>query len=114
MELLNKERRELLSKYPLYSQDGKRADAVAVCRFFITGTGATFYAIEGDPNTGECYGVYKVTEGWEFGYFYLPDLEELNEDGGLIHAEADEYFKPTPLRDIKELRDKVAEMWGES
>lgn len=110
MKLLNETRRDLLSKYPLYSQDGKKADAVAVCRFFITGTAATYYAIEGDPNTGECYGIYKVIGGWEFGYFYLPELEQLNEGGGMIHAEADEHFTPSPLRDIPELNEKLEAM----
>ena len=43
MEILTPKEREALSKYPLYSQDGKQGEAVAVVRLFITGTAATYY-----------------------------------------------------------------------
>ena len=46
MEILTPKDREALSKYPLYSQDGKQGEAVAVVRLFITGTAATYYITE--------------------------------------------------------------------
>ena len=34
MRLMSKELAESLEKYPLYSQDGKKADAVVVAKYF--------------------------------------------------------------------------------
>ena len=35
MRLMNTELAEALEKYPLYSQDGKKADAVVVAKYFF-------------------------------------------------------------------------------
>lgn len=35
MRLMNKELAESLEKYPLYSQDGKKADSVVVAKYFF-------------------------------------------------------------------------------
>lgn len=109
-KLLNAERRELLAKYPLYSQDGKKGEAVALFRLFLTGTAAVWYILEGEPcgeyegrENWELYGVSNLErEGWRFGYFSLSEIEGLNLYGGLVHAEADAEFTPTPLREIAE------------
>lgn len=89
MEILTPKDREALSKYPLYSQDGKQGEAVAVVRLFITGTAATYYITEANLTTGELFGVSNLErEGFRYGYFYLPELEDLNLYGGTVHVEA--------------------------
>ena len=117
---LTPELREQLAKYPLYSQDGKGGEAVAVCRLFLTGTAAVFYITEGEP-----YGEYEGRENWElfgvsnlergegfrYDYFSLAELEGLNLYGGLVHLERDATFTPRPLREIPELVADLSELW---
>ena len=47
MRLMNTELAEALEKYPLYSQDGKKADAVVVAKYFFPATALTWYVTEG-------------------------------------------------------------------
>lgn len=112
--------RDELSKYPLRSQDGKGGDAVAVMRLFITGTGATFYILEGEPygeyegrENWELFGVSNMErgEGWRYDYFSLAELEGLNMYGGLVHLERDRHFTPTPLREIPEVVPSLTDLW---
>ena len=118
-KVLTKERRELLSKYPVYSQDGKKGDAVALFRLFVTGTSATFYILEGEPageydgrENWELFGVSNMEQdGWTYGYYSLAELEGLNLYGGLVHLEADEHFKPTPLREVREVVRDLSQIW---
>ena len=118
-KVLTQARRELLSKYPVYSQDGKRGDAVALFRLFITGTSATFYILEGEPageydgrENWELFGVSNMEQdGWTYGYYSLAEMEGINLYGGLVHLEADEHFKPTALKDIAELVPDLSEIW---
>lgn len=109
-----------LGKYPLYSQDGKGGDAVAVCRLFLTGTAAAFYITEGQPNgeyegheNWELFGVSNLErgEGWRYDYFSLAELDGLNLYDGLVHLENDATFTPRPLRDIPELVADLADLW---
>ena len=118
-KVLTGERRELLGRYPVYSQDGKRGDAVALFRLFLTGTGATFYILEGEPSgeydgreNWELFGVSNMErDGWRYGYYSLAELEGLNLYGGAVHLEADGDFKPTPLRDISEVAADLSPIW---
>ena len=117
---LTPELREQLAKYPLYSQDGKGGEAVAVCRLFLTGTAAVFYITEGQPNgeydgrdNWELFGVSNRErgEGWRYDYFSLAELDGLNLYDGLVHLERDATFTPRPLRDIPELVADLSELW---
>jgi len=47
MRLMNAELAESLKKFPLYSQDGKKADAVVVAKYFFPATALTWYVTEG-------------------------------------------------------------------
>ena len=47
MRLMNAELSESLKKFPLYSQDGKKADAVVVAKYFFPATALTWYVTEG-------------------------------------------------------------------
>lgn len=112
MGLLTPKDREALSKYPLYSQDGKGGEAVAVVRLFITGTAATYYITEANLETGELFGVSNLERnGFRYGYFYLPELEELNLYGGMVHVEADRQYNPTALKDIPDVARDMAVIW---
>ena len=52
MRLMNAELAESLEKYPLYSQDGKKADAVVVAKYFFPATALTWYVTEGRKEDG--------------------------------------------------------------
>ena len=112
MAILTQKAREALGQYPLYSQDGKRGEAVAVVRLFITGTAATYYITEANLETGELFGVSNLErEGFRYGYFYLPELEELSLYGGAVHVEADRAFIPTALKNIPGVARDMADIW---
>lgn len=112
--------REEFEKFPIYSQDGKKGEAVALCRLFVTGTAATFYILEGAPcgeyegrENWELFGVSNMEqgEGWTYGYYSLGELESLNLYGGLVHLERDEHFTAKPLREIREVAADLSELW---
>lgn len=118
--VLTPQRRKLLEEYPLYSQDGKKGDGVALFRLFLTGTPTTFYIMEGEPcgeydgrENWDLYGVSNLGEadGFRYGYFSLAELEGLNLYDGLLHLEADAGFTPTPLRDIAEVSEALKSLW---
>ena len=112
MAILTQKEREALGKSPLYSQDGKQGEAVAVVRLFITGTAATYYITEANLETGELFGVSNLErEGFRYGYFYLPELEELSLYGGVVHVEADRAFIPTALKNIPGVARDMADIW---
>ena len=46
MKLITKALEKTFAKYPLYSQDGKGNDAVAIAKFFLPGSGFTWYVTE--------------------------------------------------------------------
>src|SRR5512140_712708 len=67
---------------PLYSQEEKGDDAIAVVKFFTPWTSWTWYASEYDPEKRLCFGVVVGPER-EFGYFSLDELEDIRGPGGL-------------------------------
>ena len=97
MRLMNTELAEALEKYPLYSQDGKKADAVVVAKYFFPATALNLFfgLVVGTDTTAE------------MGYFSLSQLSELNVCG--LKVERDLYFKPKKLGEIcnKSVRDYV-------
>lgn len=113
MKLLNDKHREVLKAYPLYSQDGKKGEAVAAIRLFVTGTSATFYILESNLETGELFGVSNMEQGdgWTYGYFSLDELESIDMYSGTVHTEVDAHFTPTKLKDIPEIAQDLARLW---
>ena len=97
MELLPKEIAALLP--PLYSQEGKSGDAVALVKFFTPWTCWTWYASEYDPAERLFFGIV-VGHEREFGYFALDELEAIRGPGG-ITIERDLYWKPRPLKECR-------------
>ena len=99
MKLITKKIEKELAKYPLYSQDSKGNEAVAICKFFLQGF--TWYVLEAQKN-GSDYEFFGIVDGLdkEYGYFTLSQLQSLRGRLGLT-VERDMYFKPTQVKDIR-------------
>ena len=118
MQLLTEEDRALFAeKYPLYSQDKKRGDALVVLKYFLPGTAATWYILEGQPEGDDFiffgYVAGLCPGGDEYGYISLKELESVvirvpmvdaktEKEIGLLpcHVEKDLYFTPKPIKEI--------------
>lgn len=98
MKLVTKKIEKELAKYPLYSQDSKGKEAVAICKFFLQGF--TWYVLEAQKR-GEDYEFFGIVDGLEkeYGYFTLSQLQQLRGRYGLT-VERDIYFEPTKIKDI--------------
>ncbi len=120
MKLLTKKLQKKIP--PLYSQE-ESADPLIVCKFFLPGSGWTWYVIEGSTRERDgcgwgtnCHHL-PLTEydpnrddvlffGWvdgiepEFGYFSLSELESIRGILGL-RVERDRSFKPRRLSEAK-------------
>lgn len=48
MKLITKALEKTFAKYPMYSQDGKGNDAVVIAKFFLPGSGFTWYVTEAE------------------------------------------------------------------
>lgn len=97
---MTKQIEKRLSKYPLYSQDGKGEEAIAICKFFNPMGSLTWYVTEGEKHEDgdwTFFGLVKSIHGEEFDYFTLRELESVRLPFGL-RIERDIYFKPTELK----------------
>ena len=95
MVLLTK---EVLKKLPpLYSQEEKGLDAVAVVKFFTPDSNWTWYATEFDGDDL----FFGLVDGFEkeIGYFRLSELKSVKGALGLP-IERDMYFKPKTLKEL--------------
>ena len=96
MKLLTKELEAKLP--PLYSQDGRGDEAIALVKFFTPDSSWTWYATEYDPKERVFFGLVDGFEK-ELGYFSLDELESVRGALGLA-IERDLYFEPTKLKDL--------------
>ena len=98
MKLITKKIEDQLAKYPLYSQDNKGQNAVAICKFFLQGY--TWYVLEAQKN-GNDYEFFGIVDGQykEYGYFTLSQLQSLRGRWGL-GVERDMYFEPTEVKNL--------------
>ena len=98
MKLITKKIENQLAKYPLYSQDNKGQNAIAVCKFFLQGY--TWYVLEAQKN-GNDYEFFGIVDGQdkEYGYFTLSQLQSLRGRFGL-GVERDIYFEPTEIKNL--------------
>jgi len=109
---------ETKAKLPaLYSNEQKGLDALVQVKFFLTGTGWTWYASEGSPVDEHGYFdtakpkvdffFFGLVAGLEIelGYFALSELENVRSPLGLP-VERDLHFEPTPLRQLKEMHER--------
>jgi len=97
MKLLTDELRKSLP--PLYSQEAEPEPTIHA-KFFLPGTGWTWYVTEGSEQGGD-FLFFGFVVGLEskFGYFLLSELESVTSKLGL-HVERDLHFKPGKLTDV--------------
>jgi hypothetical protein len=97
MKLLTDELRAQLP--PLYSQEAE-ADPIVHAKFFLPGTGWTWYVTEGQEQGGDFlfFGFVVGLES-EFGFFLLSELEQVRA-GGLFRVERDLHFRAGRLTDV--------------
>ena len=91
---------ELRARLPaLYSQEAE-ADPIVYAKFFLPGTGWTWYVTEGSPEEDDFlfFGFVVGLES-EFGYFLLSELEEVRTPLGLA-VERDLSFREGKLTDV--------------
>lgn len=99
---------EQFKQYPLYSQDGKKKDAICQCVFFIGKV--RWYVLEGQPE-GNDFTLFSIVVGLadtEYGYASIKEMESISVDVGhnlpKIPILQDKSFKPSqsetfPTRD---------------
>jgi hypothetical protein len=97
VKLLTEELRSRLP--PLYSQEAE-SDPIVYVKFFLPGTGWTWYVTEGEEQEGDVmfFGFVVGLES-EFGYFLLSELESVTTPLGL-HVERDLAFRQGRLTDV--------------
>ncbi len=97
MELFPKEIADRLP--PLYSQEERGEEAIALVKFFTPWTSWTWYVSEYDPVERLCFGVV-VGHERELGYFSVDELEAIRGPAGLT-IERDLYWSPRPLKECR-------------
>ncbi len=100
MQLLTESLRKELP--PLYAGENV-SDPIVVCKFFLPGTGWTWYVIEFD-GTDTFFG-YVVGLECELGYFSLQELLQAQGPLGL-RVERDLYFEAQPLSEVRALHER--------
>ena len=98
MKLLTNELRAKLP--PLYSQEAE-ADPVVYAKFFLPGTGWTWYVTEGSPQEEDfLFFGFVVGLDSEFGYFLLSELESVRSPLLGLPVERDLTFHEGRLTDV--------------
>ena len=80
MKLITKEIEKKLEKAPICSKEGQGENAEVVVKFFYPYGVGTWLVVEGDKLENgdyEFFGYVDMGYGYEAGYFYLSQLEEL-------------------------------------
>ena len=110
-KLLTPQLIETFKKYPLYSQEGKRKNAVCIAVFFIGNI--KWYVLEGQPE-GNDFTIFSIVTGFqetEYGYASIKEMENIEIETGIkTYPKAiimqDISFKPCPVKDIQDKRVK--------
>ena len=102
MKLITKQIEKELAKYPLYSQDGKKENAVVICKFFAPVGAWTWYVLEAE-NQGDDYMFFGIVINnhfeREYGYFSLSELSSVRLPYGLT-IERDIYFEKCKVSEL--------------
>lgn len=115
--LITAELRDRLNAYPLYSQDGKGADAICVAVFYLGNI--RWYIMEGQQggNDYTLYGIVVGLQETEYGYQSATEMAGITYDAsryglGTLRIEQDKGFKTCKLAEIEdaELQDFLARM----
>lgn len=92
--------KELERKIPaLYTQESEK-DPMVYAHYFSCINGWDWYLTEYDPASGEAFG---FVEGFasEWGYFSIPEFEQLNRAKLIAFVERDAWFTPKPFSKIR-------------
>jgi hypothetical protein len=100
MQLLTDSLRKELP--PLYASENV-SDPTVVCKFFLPGTGWTWYVIEFDGD--DTFFGYVIGLECELGYFSLQELTQAQGPLGL-RVERDCYFQKQPLSKVRTLHER--------
>lgn len=98
MNLFPKELEEQAKLFPLYSQDGMKGQAQVLVKYFNPLGAGTWIALEGSPEGDDfTFFGYCCIQEWEYGYFSLNELKQVQESG--IPIEIDLYCDNCTLED---------------
>ena len=99
MNLFPDELKEQAKDFPLYSQDGLKEKAKVLVKYFNPQGVGEWIAIEGSQEGDDTtfFGYCCLTE-WEYGYFSLNELKQLQDKG--IPIEIDLYTQGETLEDF--------------
>lgn len=100
MKLITKQIENRLAKHPIYSQDNKGSNAIAICKFFLGNF--TWYVLEAEKQPTGDYLFYGIVDNGyerEYGYFRLSELESLR-IWGCLKVERDMYFDPVKVSSL--------------
>jgi len=93
--------------YPLYSQDGKKKDALCIAVFHIGNI--RWYIMEGQPQDGDFifYGIVVGMVEVEYGYASANEMASIQVDAsryglGVLQVEQNKGFEPRTLASIKD------------
>ena len=88
----------------------RSASTIAYVKWFTPDSNFTWYVMEYDPKTGDCFGFVEGLEG-EMGYFNINEIKEVRGKFGLP-VERDRWFDPTPVETL--INDStVPHFWSE-
>ena len=97
MSIINDEFTELFKDYPMRSQE-KAEDPLVVAKLFDVAGSATWYLTEYDPVEKQAFGYVTGLMEDEWGYVYIPELEDLEHPTFKIpRIERDLYFTQQPI-----------------
>ncbi|KKB45490.1 Protein of unknown function [Bacteroides ovatus] len=115
--LITPELAETLTKYPLYSQDSKKKDAICICVFFIGRV--RWYVLEGQPE-GDDFTLFTIVVGMnetEYGYASINEMEAIEIKTGIpelpnVKIQRDRDFVACPIGFIQdaELQEFLTQM----
>ena len=103
MKLVTKQLEQLFNKYPLYSQEEKKDEALVLCKFFAPVGAYTWYVLEAEKQEDDYMFFGIVINNHferEYGYFTLSQLTEIRLPLGM-RVERDLYFDSNKIKNIK-------------
>lgn len=103
MKLITQEIEKRLKEFPLYSQEGLKDEAIALCKFFAPVGAYTWYVTEAEK-VGDDYRFFGLVINnyfeKEWGYFMLSELKAIRLPFGL-GIERDKFFSECKIGTIK-------------
>jgi hypothetical protein len=89
----------------IYEQEKLGSKAVVHAKFFLPGTGWSWFASEYDHEARLCFGYAHNSadpQNAELGYFSLNELESIRA-GGIFRVERDLHWEPKTIAEVKQM-----------